>query len=193
MPQISASSFLCVCLCVQVSPFHRTPVIMVEGMYSWSRLKLSIQSPLSICEGFVPGPTWIPRSRDAPVPTVDLPYLWICIFRFNPPYLGSYFPSAVSWTGGRGTCRGGLDVLSKILLNKWSHVHRYQGMVRTSVYFLTVAQFNTYHAPRPEQLKKKYNWEHFLQAALLAPPCWKEVIQPWKAEDKCHDNSRHPR
>ena len=30
---------------------------MVEGMYSWSRLNLSIQSPLvGICEGLVPGP-----------------------------------------------------------------------------------------------------------------------------------------
>jgi len=53
-----------------------------------------------------------------------------------------------------------------------------KGWLGLQYIFLTVAQFNTYHAPRSEQLKKKYNWEHFLQAALLAPPCWKEVIQP---------------
>ena len=108
-PMIHATN-LCIFfpVCVSVSKFPlfiRTPVIMVEGVYSWSCLNLSIQSPLVICEGLLPGPTWIPKSRDAQVTTVNLPYLWICIFRFNPSYPRFHLQS-VRWVDGVPTEEG---------------------------------------------------------------------------------------
>lgn len=194
MPQISASSFLCVSLC----PSFLLETVYITSnhgwgwLYSWSRLNLSIQSPRVSVRNWFLGTTWIPRSRDAQVPTVDLPI----------------HGSASSDSSHH------IRVIFSICSRSdgWmAYLQRSGWMCSQRSYWLNEVMFTgtkgwlgfqyifwQWHNSTHTMLLDQNNWRrttfgNIFYRQPLVPPCWKEVTQPWKAEDKCHDNSRHPR
>lgn len=138
------------------------------------------------------GTTWIPRSRDAQVPTVDLPIHGSASSDSSHHIRGHIFHlQSVGWVDGVPAEEGWMCSQRSYWLNEVM-------FTGTKGWLGFQYIFWQWHNSTHTMLLDQNNWRrttfgNIFYRQPLVPPCWKEVTQPWKAEDKCHDNSRHPR
>lgn len=165
---------------------------MVEGMYSWSHLNLSIQSPLGICEGLVPGPHGYQDPGMLKSLQLISPIRGSASSDSSHHIRGHIFHlQSVGWVDGVPAEEGWMCSQRSYWLNEVM-------FTGTKGWLGLQYIFWQWHNSTHTVLLDQNNWRrttfgNIFYRQPLVPPCWKEVTQPWKAKDKCHDNSRHPR